>query len=129
MPAGFTASTTPTSGVCGRRRIGCSAPVSSLPSSNAFLLGAGADVWGTGTLTSGIVAIALIIPVFVYRHYIQDKGQFPAEMLADLSPDGKSLGEPKAGFLPYATLGAGIVAAVIGYVIFLDLGGALEAAV
>jgi hypothetical protein len=29
---------------------------------NAFLLGAGADVWGKGTLTAGIVAIALIRP-------------------------------------------------------------------
>ena len=28
---------------------------------NAFLLGAGADVWGAGTLTAGIIAIALII--------------------------------------------------------------------
>ena len=85
---------------------------------NAFLLGAGADVWGKGTLTSGIVAIALIIPVFVYRHFIQDKGQFPPDMLADLSPDGRSLGQPKAGLLPYATLAAGILAAVVGYVIF-----------
>ena len=39
-------------------------------------------------------------------------------MLADLSPDGRSLGQPKAGVLPYATLGAGILTAVIGYVIF-----------
>jgi len=85
---------------------------------NAFLLGAGADVWGTGTLTSGIVAIALIIPVFIYRHYIQDKGQFPPDMLADLSPDGRSIGAPKAGLLPYVTLAAGIVAAAVGYVIF-----------
>ena len=85
---------------------------------NAFLLGAGADVWGKGTLTFGVVAIALIIPVFIYRHFIQDKGQFPATMLADLSPDGRSLGEPKAGLLPYATLGAGVLAAALGYVIF-----------
>ena len=85
---------------------------------NAFLLGAGADVWGNGTLTAGIVAILLIIPVFVYRHFIQDKGVFPANMLADLSPDGKKLAEPKAGMLPYVTLGAGFAVAAIGYVIF-----------
>jgi hypothetical protein len=85
---------------------------------NAFLLGAGADVWGAGTLTAGLVAIALIVPVFVYRHFIQDKGVFPADMLADLSPDGKALGAPKAGFLPYATLAAGVAVAVVGYVIF-----------
>jgi amino acid transporter len=85
---------------------------------NAFLLGAGADVWGTGTLSLGIVAIALIIPVFIYRHYIQDKGEFPPDMLADLSLDGRSLGQPKAGLLPYATLGAGILVAACGYVLF-----------
>jgi amino acid transporter len=85
---------------------------------NAFLLGAGADVWGSGTLISGIVAIALIIPVFVYRHYIQDEGRFPPAMLADLSPDGKTLGEPKAGLLPYLTLAGGILTAAIAYLIF-----------
>jgi amino acid transporter len=85
---------------------------------NAFLLGAGADVWGKGTLISGIVAIALIIPVFIYRHYVQDKGVFPANMLADLSPDGKTLGKPKAGMLPYVTLAAGVLTAAVAYVIF-----------
>ena len=70
-------------------------------------LGAGADVWGKGTLMSGIVAIALIIPIFIFRHFIQDKGVFPADMLADLTPDGRALGERKAGMLPYITLAAG----------------------
>jgi hypothetical protein len=85
---------------------------------NAFLLGAGADVWGAGTLTAGIVAVALIIPVFIFRHYVQDKGVFPANMLADLSPDGKPLGAPKAGMLPYVTLVAGVIVAAAGYFIF-----------
>jgi amino acid transporter len=85
---------------------------------NAFLLGAGADVWGAGTLTAGIIAIALIIPVFVFRHFVQDKGVFPAAMLSDLSTDGKTLAAPKAGMLPYLTLAAGIATALIGYVIF-----------
>ena len=85
---------------------------------NAFLLGAGADVWGKGTLISGIVAIALIIPVFVYRHFVQDKGVFPANMLADLSPDGKSLGQPKAGMLPYLTLAGGVLTVAVAYMIF-----------
>jgi hypothetical protein len=58
-----------------------------LPFVNAFLLGA--DVWRKGTLMSGIVAIALIIPVFIFRHFIQDKGVFPADMLADLSVGGR----------------------------------------
>jgi hypothetical protein len=39
-------------------------------------------------------------------------------MLADLSPDGKALGAPKAGVLPYVTLSAGVAVAAVGYVIF-----------
>lgn len=85
---------------------------------NAFLLGAGADVWGAGTLMTGIVAIALIIPVFIFRHYIQDGGVFPAAMLADLSPDGRGLGERKAGVLPYVTLAGGIATVAIAWWIF-----------
>jgi amino acid transporter len=85
---------------------------------NAFLLGAGADVWGKGTLMSGIVAIAMIVPVFIFRHFIQDKGVFPANMLADLTPDGGRLGERKAGMLPYITLAAGVLTVAIAYVIF-----------
>ena len=79
---------------------------------------AGADVWGAGTLTAGIIAIALIIPVFVYRHFVQDKGVFPAGMLADLTPAGGKLGEKKASMLPYVTLAAGVAVAAIGYVMF-----------
>jgi hypothetical protein len=82
------------------------------------LLGAGADVWGKGTLMSGIVAIAMIVPVFIFRHFIQDKGIFPANMLADLTPDGGRLGERKAGMLPYITLAAGVLTVAIAYVIF-----------
>ena len=60
----------------------------------------------------------MIVPVFVFRHFVQDKGKFPADMLADLSPDGKPLSAPKAGMLPYATLAAGIAVAAAGYFIF-----------
>ena len=56
--------------------------------------------------------------MFVYRHFVQDKGKFPADMLADLSPDGKALSAPKAGMLPYVTLAAGIGVAAAGYLIF-----------
>jgi hypothetical protein len=43
-------------------------------------MGMGADVPGAGTLRSGLIFAGLILPVFVYRHYIQDKGKFPAGM-------------------------------------------------
>ena len=44
---------------------------------NLAFMGMGADVYGVGALRSGLIFAALIVPVFVYRHYMQDKGQFP----------------------------------------------------
>ena len=41
---------------------------------NLAFMGFGADSYGAGTLTSGLVFAALIVPVFIYRHYVQDKG-------------------------------------------------------
>ena len=76
---------------------------------NALFLGAGAKVWGyTSALWVGFVFAALILPVFVYRHYIQDGGKFPQEALDDLGIVGGGLGERKAGILPYLTLVAGL---------------------
>jgi hypothetical protein len=48
-------------------------------------------------MMSGIVAIALIIPVFIFS---------------------RALGERKAGMLPYITLLAGVLTVAIAYVIF-----------
>jgi amino acid transporter len=79
---------------------------------NALFLGAGAKVWGyENALWSGLVFAALIIPVFYYRHYMQDGGKFPAEAYADLGLKEGDLGERKAGMLPYLTLvlGAAVV--------------------
>ena len=79
---------------------------------NALLLGAGAKVWGySGALWSGVFFAALIIPVFWYRHYFQDRGKFPPEALEDLGLSNGDLGERKAGKLPYMALilGATIV--------------------
>ncbi|MNO01633.1 hypothetical protein D3C81_2218320 [compost metagenome] len=39
------------------------------------------------------------MPVFVYRHYIQDKGQFPESMRRDME-----LPHARAGKLPYVAL-------------------------
>ena len=44
---------------------------------NLVFMGFGADVYGVGTLSTGLVFCALIVPVFVYRHYWRDKGHFP----------------------------------------------------
>ncbi|GIK98234.1 MAG: amino acid permease [Alphaproteobacteria bacterium] len=80
---------------------------------NAALLGAGANVWGPGTLMTGVVAIALILPVFAYRHYVQDGGKFPSRMLEDLGVTTDTLHVRKAGMLPYVTLAAGVVVVIV----------------
>ena len=76
---------------------------------NALFLGAGAKVWGyENALWSGLVFAALIIPVFCYRHYMQDGGHFPKEAMEDLGlSDHGDLGPRKAGMLPYLALVAG----------------------
>ncbi len=75
---------------------------------NALFLGAGAKVWGySNALWAGLIFAALIIPVFCYRHYMQDGGKFPAQAYADLGLKDGELGERKAGMLPYVTLAAG----------------------
>jgi len=79
---------------------------------NALFLGAGAKVWGyENALWSGLAFAALIIPVFWFRHYLQDGGKFPKEAYDDLGLKEGDLGERKAGMLPYLTLvlGAAVV--------------------
>jgi amino acid transporter len=87
---------------------------------NAFFMGAGAAVWdldperGIDPLWGGLLAAAVVIPVFWYRHYVQDRGRFPAAMMEDLGiTDGNSLGERRAGFLPYLVLLAGLAVVLI----------------
>jgi amino acid transporter len=77
---------------------------------NALFLGAGAKVWGYNTaLWAGLIFAALIIPVFIFRHYIQDGGKFPKGALEELGLKEGDLGERKAGMWPYVTLIAGAV--------------------
>ncbi|OCJ66443.1 amino acid permease [Agrobacterium tumefaciens] len=76
---------------------------------NAFLLGAGTNVWGEGTLMTGIIGLALILPVFWYRHNIVDKGVFPPDMLKDLHMADGTLAPPKAGWLPFGALALGLI--------------------
>jgi amino acid transporter len=85
---------------------------------NAMLLGAGANVWGEGTLMSGIIAAALILPVFFFRHYVQDRGKFPEEMLEDLHINSRDLSVRLAGAKPYLALAGGIVVAFVANQIF-----------
>jgi amino acid transporter len=77
---------------------------------NALFLGAGAKVWGYETaLWWGLAFAALILPVFAYRHYVQDGGRFPAHALEDIGLKDGDVGERKAGMWPYLTLAAGLL--------------------
>jgi len=81
---------------------------------NALFLGAGAKVWGySNALWAGLFFAALIIPVFWYRHYMQDGGKFPKEAYDDLGLKEGDLGERKAGMLPYLTLLAGAAVVLV----------------
>ena len=81
---------------------------------NALFLGAGAKVWGySNALWAGLIFAALIIPVFYYRHYIQDGGKFPAGALEALGLKDGDMGERKAGMLPYLALAVGAVVVLV----------------
>jgi amino acid transporter len=80
---------------------------------NLAFMGFGADVYGSGTLTTGLAFAALIVPVFVYRHYVQDKGSFPREMAQDLDLlDGERIVK-RAGIWPYVVLAVGIAVVAV----------------
>ena len=77
-------------------------------------MGAGADVWGEGTLRNGLIGVLFIIPVFLYRHYVQDRGVFPHSLVEEYAASG-GLGQfrKRAGLLPWFALLA-CVAVVAG---------------
>jgi amino acid transporter len=80
---------------------------------NLAFMGFGADVYGSGTLTTGLAFAALIVPVFIYRHYIQDKGSFPRQMAEDLDMvDGEKIIK-RAGHWPYLVLALGVAVVAI----------------
>lgn len=86
---------------------------------NAFLIGAGSNVWGDDVLFLGLTAAFISVPVFWYRHYVVDKGKFPTDMLSDLVPVGQpDVGPTRAGNLPYLALAGGVLSGAIGYAIF-----------
>lgn len=85
---------------------------------NAVFMGAGAKVWNPWALWAGVGAAAMIIPVFWYRHYVQDKGNFPEHMLADLNLSEADLNTRRAGYLPYLTLGAGVLVVLASNLLF-----------
>lgn len=93
---------------------------------NALLLGWGAAVWGGGALIFGLVGAAIIVPVFAYRHYVQDRGVFPQSIYEDLPEGERGAGATallrRAGTRPYLALGGGVLMVVLGQVL-AALGG------
>jgi amino acid transporter len=71
---------------------------------NMLFVGAGADVWSAGTLRNGLVAASLIIPVFAFRHYLQDRGQFPRAAEEERGAAREDRVILRAGVLPYLVL-------------------------
>ena len=88
---------------------------------NLVLMGMGANVWGKGTLMSGILLALLVVPVFIWRHYLVDKGIFPKAMREDMSLDenGKNI-ICRAGILPYLVLLFGILIVYFSSVLVAD---------
>jgi amino acid transporter len=80
---------------------------------NLAFMGFGADVYGVGTLSTGLAFCSLIIPVFIFRHYIQDKGSFPPDMAEDLGHGPDQTVTKHAGIWPYAVLAAGVAVVAI----------------
>jgi amino acid transporter len=73
---------------------------------NLAFMGIGADLWGGHTLRNGLIFAALIVPVFIYRHYVQDKGNFPDTLAREISPtDGVTARH--AGNWPYIAIAVG----------------------
>ncbi|MBB3359895.1 MULTISPECIES: APC family permease [unclassified Novosphingobium] len=71
---------------------------------NMAFMGAGADVWGAGTLRNGLIALLLIVPVFAWRHYGQDKGVFPHALVEDYARNTDGTMTRRAGWLPWLAL-------------------------
>jgi len=44
---------------------------------NMFFIGMGAQSYGSGVLVAGFIATACVIPIFLFRHYLTDRGRFP----------------------------------------------------
>ncbi len=80
---------------------------------NLAFMGLGADVYGVGTLTTGLGFVALVVPIFIYRHYVQDKGVFPDVMAEDLGLDRGQAAVKHAGIWPYVVIAAGIAVVVV----------------
>jgi amino acid transporter len=82
---------------------------------NLLLLGMGANIWGSGTLAAGFAVALMILPVFAFRHFVVDGGQFPKQTFEDFAGVDEADVKTRAGILPYLTLLAGGAVIAFGY--------------
>lgn len=82
---------------------------------NMAFLGAGADVWGAGTLRNGLIAVLLIVPVFLFRHYVQDKGRFPETVSASYAMGKDDRHVRNAGWRPWLALAACVTVIAVSH--------------
>lgn len=68
-----------------------------------------------GPIFSGIVWALVIIPVFLFRHYVTDQGKLPEHINADLDASSSATMGRKAGVLPYCALLGAVVLFFIVY--------------
>ncbi|MDY6268567.1 MAG: APC family permease [Selenomonadaceae bacterium] len=82
---------------------------------NVAFLGVGAALLGTSNIITGLIICAMIIPVFIFRHYYQDHGVFPTST-AEAEEDGAA--HKRCGILPYLAIGAAVCTAYGFYHLF-----------
>jgi amino acid transporter len=83
---------------------------------NLAFMGIGADLWGRHTLRNGLIFTALIIPIFIFRHYVQDKGRFPDALAIESSVAGGTTSIARAaGYWPYVAIALGCVVVWIAH--------------
>jgi amino acid transporter len=80
---------------------------------NLAFMGFGADVYGSGTLLTGLVFCALILPVFLFRHYVQDGGAFPAVMSENIVQSTGEVVLKRAGIWPFVVLALGVAVVIL----------------
>lgn len=71
---------------------------------NITFMALGANIWGGGTLMSGLILASLSIPLFCWRHYLIDKGHLPSSMQEDIQAGNTTETSRKAGRWPYLVL-------------------------
>ncbi|QAY94596.1 amino acid permease [Methylovirgula ligni] len=83
---------------------------------NLFFIGMGSNVFGAGVLKWGLITVFLVVPIFLFRHYVVDKGVFP-KALTEIAADGSGASDLHVGqakWLPYLAAAAGVLVVTAG---------------